>query len=537
MVDLRQGVAYDSKTVERFKKAGYWIEETPQHWLAALAHSRGEAPAVKAGDRVLTYGELHDAALRFANGLLDLGLRRGDAIGIQMPNIPEFLIAYHGVQMMGGVLTLMHMPYREGELTPLLNHGGVKGMICFAGIPEYDAAGLMLSLKPSVPTLETVIVAGGAAPQGAVAFPELEGAPSKSVADPPSAGDPAVLAFTSGTSAAPKAVAHSYRTMTCSHRLLSERCGIGQNDTVLSAPPFTHIYGLCVANITLRAGAASGLMSMFTPPAFAAAIKTAGATVMFCGPAHALACMKAGLFDDETLKSLHRIVFAGSACPPELVTAMEKAAKNATVYQMWGMTEVLMEFINPLDAPLDVRLRSIGTPPDWHDIRAVADGRVVDPGEEGEMEIAGPMVFAGYFNNEAANAQAFSADGWFRTGDLVTIDEDRNVVMTGRVKDIINRGGIKINPVDIEGLIDEHPAVRISAIAPMVDEVLGEKACLFVELQPDAALTLADVRAYLAERNVAKMKWPERLEIVEQMPMTPTRKIIKGQLVDRLVNP
>ena len=201
---------------------------------------------------------------------------------------------------------------------------------------------------------------------------------------------------------------------------------------------------------------------------------------------------------------------------------------------MWGMTETLMQFVNPLDAPREVRLASIGTPPAGHQIRAVAEGRVVGPGEEGELEIQGPMLFAGYFDNDEANDGAFSPDGWFRTGDLVTIDKDLNVVMTGRVKDIINRGGIKFNPVDVEGLIDEHPAVVMSAIAPMPDEVMGEKACLFVQLRPGAALTLDDVRDFLAAKNVAKLKWPERIEMVEAMPMTPTRKIIKGRLVAAL---
>jgi cyclohexanecarboxylate-CoA ligase len=530
MVDLRAGLNYPPETVARYRADGSWTDETPQDWLAELARTRPDAPAAIGLSHTLSYRDLHDQALGFANGLLAAGLAKGDRIGVQLPNLPEFLVAYHGIQLMGGVIALLHMPYRAGELAPLLNHGGVQAVICHAGLPNYDAASTMLGLKNKVPTLETVIVQGGEAVAGTLAFDDLIAAPAP-IADPPDAADPAVLAFTSGTSASPKAVVHANRTMACSHRALAVDCGLGPDDVVLSAPPFTHIYGLNVANITLRAGAASGLMALYTPPAFAQAIAHSRPTVMFCGPAHALACIKAGLFEGEMLASLKRVVFAGSACPAELVTQMEALCPNATVYQMWGMTETLMQFINPTDAPREVRLASIGTPPVGHEIRAVADGRIVGPGEEGELEIRGPMLFAGYFDNTEANAAAFSPDGWFRTGDLVTIDEDQNVVMTGRVKDIINRGGIKINPADIEGLIDEHPAVVMSAIAPMPDEVMGEKACLFVQLQPGASLTLPQVQDYLASKNVAKLKWPERLEVVEAMPMTPTRKIIKGQLV------
>ena len=146
----------------------------------------------------------------------------------------------------------------------------------------------------------------------------------------------------------------------------------------------------------------------------------------------------------------------------------------------------------------------------------------------------GAFVFAGYFNNDEANLTTMREGGWFRTGDLAKIDQDGNVYLTGRVKDIINRGGIKINPIDVEALVDDHSKVQFSAIVPVPDPVLGEKACLFVQLTPGEIMTLDDVCGYLAEQGVAKMKWPERLETIETMPMTPTRKIVKGELVKEL---
>ena len=250
MADLKAGLAYPSETVARYLADGSWNDETPQHWLAEWAESRPDAPAAIGTERTLNYGELHERALRFANGLLKVGLRKGDRVGVQLPNLPEFLIAYHGIQMMGAVITLLHMPYREGELAPLLNHGEVGAVICHGGLGGYDAPGTMLALKDRVPTLRTVIVQGGEAPVGTVAFDELF-ARADPIPEPPVASDPAVLAFTSGTSAAPKAAVHANRSLACSHRALSVDCGLGPDDVVLSAPPFTHIYGLCVANIAL----------------------------------------------------------------------------------------------------------------------------------------------------------------------------------------------------------------------------------------------------------------------------------------------
>ena len=533
MVGVQGYPTHEPQLAAAYRVAGYWTDETPQQWLAGQAERRPEAPALFISGRRLSYGDLHQAATRFAAGLRGLGFRKGDVVAVQLPNIPEFLIAYHGISMMGGVVGLLHMPYRRGELLPLLAHGNAKGVVCYGGLPGYEAAATMLELRDAVPTLEHVIVAGGDASGGAVGLDDLLAVRAGGIDDPPTADDPAVLAFTSGTSASPKAVVHTYRTLACSHRHLSVDCGLGTDDAVLSAPPFTHIYGICVANITLHAGGASALLPLYTPPRFAECLETLGPTVVFCGPAHILAAMKAGLLSDRSTRSIKRIILAGSACPPELVAEIEARCAAATVYQMWGMTEVLMSTINPLDASREVRQRSVGTPPAGHEVRTVDDaGQVLKVGGEGELQIRGPFVFAGYFDNEAVNREAFSADGWYRTGDLATLDEDRNIVLTGRTKDIINRGGIKINPVDVEGLIDEHPDILQSAIVPMADEVLGEKACLCGVLRPGASVSLDEVTRYLDERGVAKMQWPERLEVVEEMPLTPTRKIMKGRLTE-----
>jgi len=181
--------------------------------------------------------------------------------------------------------------------------------------------------------------------------------------------------------------------------------------------------------------------------------------------------------------------------------------------------------------PAKIRCESLGdTTPTFEARITRDDGSIAADGEEGALEIRGCSVIAGYFNNDDANRTAFTGDGWFRTGDLACRDTDGAVHITGRDKDIINRGGIKINPVDVEAVIDRHPSVLMSAIAPVPDDVLGERACVYVELRPEMSVTLEEICAWLDENDVAKMKWPEKIEIVERMPLTPTRKIIKGAL-------
>ena len=535
MVDLKDGVRYPAGYADQWIEAGLWTDERPQLWLRRWAEETPDAPALIGPRGVIDYRDFHERALSCANGFLAADIRMGDTVGLQLPNGPEILIAYHALQMIGAVPCLLHMPYRAGELRPLLNHGAAKAVICWAGLEAYDAPGTMCGLRDKVPNLETVIVAGGPAPDGTMAFEALESAAPKEIEDPPSADDPCVLAFTSGTSAQPKAVVHSFRTLSASHRLLSSDCSIRQSDRVLSAPPFTHIYGMCVAGISLYAGASVVLMEMYSPAKFSEAMAEYRPTVMFCAPAHFLGSLQSGALTPDATSSLRTAVLAGAACPPEVFLQVEDAFKNAAVYQMFGMTEILMSMINPPNAPRDIRMTSVGTPPDGHELRVCdLDGKTLGPYAEGELEVRGAFVFAGYFNNDEANLATMREGGWFRTGDLAKIDQDGNVYLTGRVKDIINRGGIKINPIDVEALVDDHPKVQFSAIVPMPDPVLGEKACLFVQLTPGEIMALDDVCAYLAEQGVAKMKWPERLETIETMPMTPTRKIVKGELVKEL---
>ena len=179
-----------------------------------------------------------------------------------------------------------------------------------------------------------------------------------------------------------------------------------------------------------------------------------------------------------------------------------------------------------------VALHSAGPSSPGNELRIISseNGELQDAGKEGELQIRGSSVFPGYVDNPEANSSAFDKDGWFRTGDLAVIDANGNLTITGRIKDIINRGGVKYNPSEIEEIIVDHPKVEMTAIIPMPDAVLGEKACCFVQLVAESNLNLEELTAYLGTKMISKNKWPERLEIIEEMPLTPTRKVMKGSL-------
>lgn len=533
MASLRNSRQYRPDDVERFIAKGYWNDDTLTTWLEKWARETPDKVAVLSPEGAVTYAEAYEKAQRVAGAMLELGIRKGEAVAIQFPNTPEYLIAYWGVAMMGGVLLTMHMPYRGGEMEPLLKHGQARAVICGAATDKYDAPATLEALKTKVPSLEHVIVATGRAGKGRHSLQDMiANGPKRAVADPPVAADPVLLCFTSGTSAAPKAVLRTYHTACGDARIYSPTIGLTADDVVMVAPPFTHVFGLCCVHNALWAGATNTLMKLFTPQAYAETIERTRPTVLFTAPAHIAATLKAGLFDHHDISSLKTVVVAGSVCPPEVAAAFEKRlAPGGRVGQLFGMTETILIMQTPADGPSEWRHAHTGRVIDGIEARIVGDdGTVLGPGKEGELQVRGFAVMSGYLNNDEANAASFTEENWFRTGDLAVMDEHDNVAITGRVKDIINRGGIKINPTDLENLITAHPKVVQSAIAPMPDDVLGEKGCLFVTLVPGESLTLDEVTRYLADNDIAKMKWPEKLVVIDEMPMTPTRKIIKGEL-------
>ncbi|MET0868462.1 MAG: fatty acid--CoA ligase family protein, partial [Pseudorhodoplanes sp.] len=309
---------------------------------------------------------------------------------------------------------------------------------------------------------------------------------------------------------------------------------IAPDSILLSAAPFSHLYGLFTVNLALAANATIALLPAFSPPGLAEAIDRYRPTELFTAPAHMTACLQANLLNPERLSALRFLQISGSACPPELAQAVQAMMRNGKVTQLWGMSELQAGAYNRPGDSVDARMNYAGRSSPGTELRVMLDEVVAPTGEEGELQVRGCSVFDGYLNNEAASAASFTSDGWFRTGDLARMDADGNMRITGRLKEVINRGGVKFNPADIEALIDRHASVLQCAIAPFPDPVMGERACCFAVLEPNAALTLDDIRTWLAKHEIGKTKWPERLEIVAEMPLTPTRKIKKGDLVKRI---
>ena len=530
---LRDALRFDPQQAARFVSAGWWSSDTLPGWVAARAAERPQHLAVSAAGGDLGYADLLARAGRFAAGLHALGVGRGDVVTVQLPNIAEFLIAYVAIARIGAVMSTAHMPSRSAELKTLLSHSRARAFICLSRTRDYAPAAAALALAPGLPALEQVIALGDPV-DGARSFAELLASRDK-LPDHlvPAPADPLLLLYTSGTSASPKAVPQTHQSMLGNARLSAPEHRITADDVVLSAAPLSHLFGLYSFHLATSVGASNLLLAAFTPVDFAQTIAAGRPTVLFVGPAHLAAMLKAGLLEATDLSSVRLVIASGSACPPELARAVAARLPNGRFTQLWGMTETQAGLYTRPDDPLEAAALTAGRPSPGTEVRiAGAQAEALAPGPEGELQVRGSLLFPGYYDNPEANASAFTADGWFRTGDLAMRDAEGNVRITGRSKDIINRGGVKYNPRDVEDLLDAHPDVLQAAVVPVPDPVLGERACCCIVPRDGCAPTLEALCAYLLERGVARTRLPERLEIVPEMPLTPTRKIIKGRLLE-----
>jgi cyclohexanecarboxylate-CoA ligase len=537
---IREAINFKPELVADYIEKGYWVNETLNGWLSEHAANTPDHPAIIHPGGTLSYKELKDQVDQLTNGLMGLGLMKGDVVAVQLPNTLDFVISYFAITAFGGIMQTVHMPYRDADIEFLVGHSKARAVICVPSFKDFQTAEVMLTMKAKLENLEHVITVGAAAPNGASTLESLkiEGVPKFD--NPPVGSDPFLLLYTSGTTSNPKGVPLTYQNMIGNARLSVPEFHMTPADRNISAAPFSHLYGLYNFHVALVAGATNILLPAFAPPDLAQLIEDTKATTVFLGPPHAASMINAGLIDAHDFSSVRFSMFSGSACPPQLLeTYRDKISAqggSTRIGQLWGMTETAGATYCRDDGAEDIPLKSAGPAAPGNEVRVVSPetGENLAANTEGDLQVRGSSVFPGYLDNPEANADAFTEDGWFKTGDIALIDEAGNLTITGRTKDVISRGGVKFNPADIEDLIMSHPSVEQAAMVPMPDPVLGEKACCFITLVGDATVSLDDLCALLDEKKIAKNKWPEHLKVIDEMPLTPTRKVIKGKLIERL---
>ena len=541
-------VPWPEDLAQHYRDAGYWRGDTLGGLLRAWAATHGGATALVVGERRMTYDELDAAADRAALGLRGLGVRAGDRIVLHLPNVPEFLIAAFGLFRLGALPVFALPAHRGHELQYFCDHAEAVAYIGSTSEGAYDPRGLEARLRDPDDPLRHIIAVGPSEglerSLGYVAFDELLAtsvAPQTASREldrhPPDPEDVAFFLLSGGTTGLPKLIPRTHDDYSYNVRASAAMCGFDASTVYLVALPIAHNFpfGSPGALAALSVGGRVVMTSDPSPPAVFPLIAAEAVTTTALVPAVALRWVEAPELGPADLSSLDVLQVGGSKLVPELARRIS-AVLGCTVQQVFGMAEGLLNFTR-LDDPELVINETQGRPMSPGDQIAVVDpdGQPVAPGEPGELITQGPYTLRGYYRAPEHNERAFTPEGWYRSGDIVRLDEGGNLIVEGRAKDLINRGGEKISAEEVEDLLLAHPAVMNIAAVAMPDRALGERTCVYVVRRDNAQVTLEDLKRSLHERGVAKYKWPERLELVDELPITNVGKIDKRALREDII--
>ena len=468
--------------------------------------------AADGGVRELTWSELKRDSDQVARGLLGLGVKPGENVAFQLPNRLEFVTIALGTLRVGAVCEPLMPIFRERELEFMLRESAARVLFVPGLFRGRDYTAMATALRDALPALEHVVAPDSPLPEAA---PSVVGVGENQIAQ---------LLFTSGTSGEPKGALHRHDVLTRAADHHIEHFGLGAGDVIYVPSPLAHqtgfLYGMWIA---VRLGVPQVLQEVWDAEVGLDAMQRFGVTFVQAATPFLADLTRVAEERAVTPDALTTFVATGAAIPRELARRSREVLE-AEVGGAWGTTESCLGCAFAPGDPPELAWGSDGRALKGVELRIVDDdARTLAPGEEGNFEVHTDCLFDGYLGRPDLTAEAVTGDGWYRTGDLARIDSNGYVRITGRVKDVINRGGEKVPVAEIEQLLHAHPAVSDVAIVAMPDERLGERACAFIvgELDFDAMLE------YLDSHRVSKTYWPERLELVDTLPRTPSGKIQK----------
>jgi len=494
--------------------------------LTDSARRRPDKDALRLGPLATTYAELDDLSARTAALLRSRGVKPGDSVAIALPNLPEFGAIYYGILRAGAVVVPLNVLLKRGEVAFHLKDSGAKlvfGTVAFldeltAGAAEAGADFIAVPLPVGDPGEHTPL-------------PDLvrEHEPLTELT-PRSPVDPAVLLYTSGTTGKPKGATLTHDNLLWNAFVSANKVvQMTPDDVVVGALPLFHAFGQSVGmNAALLSGATLSLLPRFEAEGALDIIEQGGATIFLGVPTMYTALLHAESAPKRDLSKLRLCVSGGAAIAVEILRAFEDQF-GARILEGYGLSESSpVASFNHQDRPS--KPGSIGTPIWGVEMKAVGDdGQEVPSGEPGEIWIRGHNVMAGYHNRPDATAETLTEDGWLKTGDVATVDEDGFFFIVDRKKDMIIRGGYNVYPRELEEVLHEHPAVAECAVLGIPHAELGEEVAAAVVLKPGASAGPDELRAFVKER-VAAYKYPRVVRIVDELPKGATGKILKREI-------
>jgi 2,3-dihydroxybenzoate-AMP ligase len=521
---------FPSEFAARYREERYWRGEVLGTLMREWAEKDPGRTAIIEPDRYWSYGELDHRTDRVAAGLAALGIGRKDRVVIQLPNIAEFAVATIALFRLGAIPVFALPSHRRAEIIYLSTLSEAVAYITVDSLTGFDYRELAKEVIAAAKTLKHVIVVGDAGEF--VPFSGVDGEPRQWPGPEPS--DVAFFLLSGGTTGLPKLIPRTHDDYAYQLRATAAGLAFDETGVYLAALPVAHNAALGCPGLlgSLRVGGKTALLLNASPDEAFPMVDQEGVTLTTLMPPLVHLWLEAAEFSAVDFSGL--LLQVGSArFAPEL--ARRAVAELGCRLTHWfGMAEGLLTFTR-LSDPDSVVFNTVGRPlAPADEIRVVDDeDRDVPTGVTGELLTRGPYTLRGYYQADEHNARAFTPDGFLRTGDLVSLTPEGNMVVQGRCKDVINRGGEKISPAELEDLLIEHPKVREAAVIPMPDEILGERICACVVPRQDP-VSLTEIRQFLRERGIAEYKMPEHVENMSSFPRTKIGKLNKTSLCDGL---
>ena len=523
---------------KRYRDCGMWGDLTLVERVLKHAAGSPDKLAMIDAKKQYTYGQLARIIDNLATNFLQMGVARGQVVACQVPNWAELPIVHLAMNRIGALCMPIHDSWREMETSHLLKQSGAVAAIVPLNYGGFDFPAMIAGMRGELPNLGKIFSIGGAGAHSSAFEPLLEDVPIDTAAldaRRPHPNDPGALMLSSGTTSLPKVSIWSSNNYYAAVRAFALAVEFVPEDVAAAlAPTGTGAIGYGYPILTpLLHGGTTVILEKWDPAAGVELIRKHRCTYGTAVPAQ-LTQMLPIL---ETLKPADFDGFrafnnAGAPLPYDVGRQIEERM-NCKVLGLYGATDGGTVSSPKMSDPQEKRLRTVGQPFEAREVKLVdADGNPVGPGEPGEIYWRTPDKSYGYLNDPEATSAAFTPDRFYKSGDLGRFDEDGYLMIIGRVKDMILRGGRNISPRLIEEAMIEHPAILEVAVAPMPDRVFGERACAFVILRKGAKLTFEDVIAFLKERKVSVWQLPERLEIMDDFPRSAGGKIAKNKLTE-----
>jgi 2,3-dihydroxybenzoate-AMP ligase len=523
----------------RYRAKGYWQDKSLAQEFAAVFRTFADRIALIDGERHYTYAELDRLTDNLALNLLELGLKPLDRVVPSLPNVAEFVILYFALQKIGGIPIAALATHRYNEIGQFVRIAEAVACVYPERQSDFEFSPMIRRIAQESPFMRFRIVLGTPG-DGELSLTDLIERPAKLPTselarikiDPT---DPAIFQLSGGTTGVPKLIPRTHNDYAYNSKIAAKVCEVTGDSVLLLALPIAHNLPLACPGIQgfMFNGGKIVLSRTTRPEEMFPLVEKHKVTHIKVVPALLIRLINSPACTQYDTASLRYIQSGGQRLQPEVRLRTKDLIPSVFVQENFGMSEGMLFFVRRTD-PEDVRLETVGSPISPADEVQLLDDddNVVPFGEVGELCARGPYTLRGYYGAAEHNLKAFTPDGYYRSGDLMRQHPSGKYMVEGRKKDLINRGGEKVSAEEIENLILQHPAVQNVACVAMPDEALGERMCACVILRPGRTLALGELVSFLAGKEIAKYKLPERLEAMPDFPLSTFGKVSKKSLVE-----